>query len=465
MARDRGSVGGVDLEIEFRDGVSLRRQLEDALRVAIRSGRLPPGSVLPPSRDLAEQLRVSRGVVVDSYAQLAIEGYLSARRGSGTRVAATAASGQPPARRQMAAARAYRYELRPGLADYHAFPRAAWKAALVRALRELPDGRLTYGEHRGVPELRNALAGYLARVRGVVVDPDHVVICCAASQAMSVLWHVLRRRGARRVAVEDPGWRWQRYTAEQAGLEAVPVRVDADGMVITELAAADVDAVVMTPAHHYPTGVVMTAERRAALIAWARERGALIIEDDYDVEYRFGRDPMASLQGLAPDLVAFVGTTSKTLAPALRLAWVVPPSHLINDVEDVLLVTGVTPPTFDQVAMASFIEDAALERHLRSMRRRYHAKRDLLVGELGQHLPEVRVSGTEAGLHLLAWLPDGADEHETATRARRSGVGLHELHRHCTAHAPSPPALLLGFALPTESELIAATGLLAKALC
>jgi len=172
--------------------------------------------------------------------------------------------------------------------------------------------------------------------------------------------------------------------------------------------------VVMTPAHHYPTGVVMTAERRAALIAWARERGALIIEDDYDVEYRFGRDPMASLQGLAPDLVAFVGTTSKTLAPALRLAWVVPPSHLIDDVEDVLLVTGVTPPTLDQVAMASFIEEAALERHLRSMRRRYHAKRDLLVGELGKHLPEVRVSGTEAGLHLLAWLPDGG-------RAPRAG--------------------------------------------
>src|SRR6185437_10299504 len=170
----RGSVGDVDLEIEFRDGVSLRRQLEDALRVAIRSGRLPPGSVLPPSRDLADQLSVSRGVVVDSYAQLATEGYLSARRGSGTRVAATAASGRPPAPRQ------YRYELRPGTADFHSFPRAAWKAALVRALRELPDSRLTYADHRGVPELRNALSGYLARVRGVVVDPEHVVVCCAA---------------------------------------------------------------------------------------------------------------------------------------------------------------------------------------------------------------------------------------------------------------------------------------------
>ena len=238
----------MDLEIEFRDGVSLRRQLEDALRVAIRSGRLPPGSALPPSRDLAEQLSVSRGVVVDSYAQLATEGYLSARRGSGTRVAATAASGRPPARRQLPPPQRYRYELRPGTADFHSFPRAAWKAALLRALRELPDGRLTYADHRGVPELRNALAGYLARVRGVVVDPEHVVVCCAASQALTVLWHVLRKRGGRRVAVEDPGWRWQRYTAEAARLEAVPIRVDADGMVVSELAAADVDAVVMTPA-------------------------------------------------------------------------------------------------------------------------------------------------------------------------------------------------------------------------
>ncbi len=455
----------MDLQIDIRAGSSLRRQLEDALRVAIRSGRLAPGSVLPPSRDLAEQLGVSRGVVVDSYAQLATEGYLAARRGSGTRVAALAASGRPPQRRQVTPPQLYRYDLRPGQADYHAFPRAAWKAALLRALREVPDRRLGYASHRGTAELRNAVAGYLARVRGVVVEPEHMVVCCAASQALTVLWDVLRQRGARRVAIEDPGWRWQRFTVEHAGLEAVPVRVDRDGMVITELAAADVDAVVMTPAHHYPTGVVMTAERRGALIAWARERGALIVEDDYDVEYRFGRDPVASLQGLAPDLVAFVGTTSKTLAPALRLAWVVPPSHLIDDVENVLLATGVTPPTIDQVAMAAFIEDAALERHLRSMRRRYRAKRDLLLDELGRHLPKVRLSGTAAGLHVLAWLPDGADEYATAMRARRCDVGVHELHRHCTTLAPSGPALLLGFALPTESDLSAGIRLLATALC
>ena len=454
----------MDLEIDIASGGPLRRQLEDALRVAIRSGRLGPGSALPPSRDLAEQLGVSRGVVVASYAQLATEGYLLARRGSGTRVAELAGAGRPPAPRQVKPPARFRYDLRPGQADFHAFPRARWKAALLRALRDLPDTRLGYANHRGIAELRNAVAGYLARVRGVVVEPEHVVICCAASQALTVLWHALRQQGGRRVAIEDPGWRWQRLTVEQAGLEAVPVRVDADGMVVSELAAAGVDAVVMTPAHHYPTGVVMTAERRGALIAWARERGALIVEDDYDVEYRFGRDPVASLQGLAPDLVAFVGTTSKTLAPALRLAWMVPPSHLIDDVENVLLVTGVTPPTLDQLAMAAFIEDAALERHLRSMRRLYRAKRNVLVQELAKQLPEVRVSGTEAGLHVLAWLPDGSDEHATAMRARQASVGLHELHRHCTAHAPSGPALLLGFALPSQSDLIAATRLLAEAI-
>jgi GntR family transcriptional regulator/MocR family aminotransferase len=454
----------VDLEMEFRPGVPLRRQLEGALRVAIRSGRLAPGSVLPPSRDLADEIGVSRGVVVDSYAQLTTEGYLTAKRGSGTHVALLPASGTPPAPRQVSPPEHFRYDLRPGQADFHAFPRARWKAALVRALRELPDRRLGYANHRGVAELRNAVAGYLARVRGVVVEPEHVVVCCAASQALTVLWQALRKQGGRRVAIEDPGWRWQRYTVEHAGLEAVPVRVDADGLVVSELAAANVDAVVVTPAHQYPTGVVMTAERRSALITWARERRALIVEDDYDVEYRFGREPVASLQGLAPDLVAFVGTTSKTLAPALRLAWVVPPSHLIDDVENVLLVTGVTPPTLDQMAMASFIEDAALERHLRSMRGRYRAKRDVLIDALGTHLPDVRIGGAAAGLHLLAWLPDGTDEHATALRARRSGVGVHELHRHCTTHASSSPALILGFALPSQSELRAATRLLAGAM-
>jgi GntR family transcriptional regulator/MocR family aminotransferase len=454
----------MDLDVVFQTGVPLRRQLEDSLRVAIRSGRLGPGSLLPPSRDLAQQLGVSRGVVVGSYAQLAAEGYLAAQRGSGTRVARLPETGSPLPRIPRPAAQRFRYDLRPGQADFHAFPRARWKAALLRALRDLPDSRLSYAGHRGIPELRAAVAGYLARMRGVVVEPDQVVVCCAASQALTVIWDVLRRRGVRRVAIEDPGWRWQRYTAEHAGLEAIPVRVDADGLVVSELAAARVDAVVITPAHQYPTGVVMTAERRSALLAWAHERQALIIEDDYDVEYRFGREPVASLQGLAPDRVVFVGTTSKTLAPALRLAWMVPPTGLLDEAEQVLLVTGVTPPTLDQLALATFIGDAGLERHLRSMRRRYRVKREILVDALATYLPEARIGGTAAGLHLLAQLPDGADERAVALRAREAGVGLHELHRHRTARAPFPPALLLGFALPGEADLPAAVQLLARAV-
>jgi GntR family transcriptional regulator/MocR family aminotransferase len=350
------------------------------------------------------------------------------------------------------------------LADFHAFPRARWQAAHLRALRQLPDGRLSYANHRGIAELRNAVAEHLARMRGVVVEPERVVICCGVSHGLSILWRALRARGARRVAIEDPGWRWQGYTVEHGGLEAVPIRVDADGLVVTELERAGVDAVVLTPAHQYPTGVVMTAERRSALIAWARQHQALIVEDDYDVEYRFDRSPVASLQGLAPESVAFLGTTSKTLAPALRVAWMVLPQHLLDDVEHELRVTGVTPPTLDQIALASFIADAGLERHLRRMRRHYHAKRDHLIEQLRMRIPEGLARGAEAGLHVLFELPAGADEHETATRARRAGVGLHELHRHCTVHAPAPPALLLGYALPTESEIEEGIRLLGRAV-
>jgi len=454
----------VNLDLEFRRGVPYRRQLEHALRLAIRSGRLQPDTQLPPSRVLAEQLGISRGVVVDSYAQLIAEGYLWARQGSGTRVARLPERSAQPERPQLKPPSRFRYDLRPGLVDLHAFPRNRWQAALLRAIRELPDRRLTYGAHCGAAELRNALADHLARQRGVVADPDQIVVCCAASHALSVLWWALRARGARRVAIEDPSWRWQRLTAEHAGLEVVPVRVDREGLVVSELAAADVDAVVTTPAHQYPTGVILSAERRRALVAWARERDALIVEDDYDVEYRFDRDPVSALQGLAPDHVAFVGTVSKTLAPALRLGWIVPPPWLFDDVEQQLLVTGVTPPTLEQVALASFIADAGLERHLRRMRTRYAAKRAVLLETLERKLPDAEISGIAAGLHVLVWLPPGVDEQRAAARARGTGVGVHELHRHCTTVAARPAAFVVGFALPRESELRKGAHLLADAV-
>jgi GntR family transcriptional regulator / MocR family aminotransferase len=458
----------MDIQVEFAPGVPLRRQLECQLRDAIRSGRLGAGSALPPSRVLAEQLGVSRGVVVDCYSQLTVEGYLAARTGSGTRVAYAPVPSQPAASAQsraaVGAAKRVRYELRPGQADFHAFPRRRWQAALTRALRELPDRRLAYADPRGIQELRHAIAEYLRRARAVVTDEDQVIIFCGLSHGLSALWQVLRGQGARRVAVEDPGWRWQTRTVEHAGLEPVPVRVDAEGVVVSELAHTQVDAVVLTPAHHYPTGVVLSPERRTELIEWARRRGTLIVEDDYDAEYRFDRKPVAALQGLAPDVVAFAATTSKTLAPALRIGWMVLPARLVEPVTNEQVITAAQPSIIDQAAFAAFVADASLDRHLRQMRRRYRAKRDVLLAELEERLPEARVSGAAGGLHLLAALPEGADENATAEAARRDGVALHELHRHCTVHARAPAALLLGYAFPTVAEIRAGVRLIAQAV-
>jgi GntR family transcriptional regulator/MocR family aminotransferase len=461
-----GNVGLMDLQVEFAPGVPLRRQLERQLRDAIRSGRLGAGSVLPPSRVLAEELGVSRGVVVDCYSQLTTEGYLMARTGSGTRVAYAPVPPREsaPERPAAGAATKIRFDLRPGQADFHAFPRRQWQAAMIRTLRELADRRLTYAEPSGIPELRHTIAEYLRRARAVVADSDDVVVFCGLSHGLTALWHALREHGARRVAIEDPGWRWQTRTVEHAGLEAVPVRVDDDGLVVSELAGARVDAVVLTPAHQYPTGVVLAPERRTELIEWARRHNALIVEDDYDAEYRYDRKPVAALQGLAPDVVVFASTTSKTLAPALRIGWMVLPSRLVGSVTNVQTVTAAQPSVIDQAAFATFIADASLDRHLRLMRRRYRAKRDLLLDVLEKQLPDVRVSGAAGGLHLLATLPDGADEAATAEAVRRRGVALHELHRHCTVHASAPAGLLLGYALPTASELQGGVKLIAQEL-
>ena len=454
----------MDLQIDLVSGSPLRHQLEEALRDAIRSGRLAPGSLLPPSRVLAHELGVSRGVVVDSYSQLVAEGYLAAKRGSGTRVATLPA---PWGRPGVAAPRhhtPFRYDLRPGQADFHAFPRRRWQAAVSRALRELPDTRLTYAPHRGAPELRTALAAYLRRARAVAADADRLVISCGVSHGLLAVLAALRRRGARRIAIEDPGWRWQQRTVVRVGLEPVPVRVDQDGMIVSDLRSVDVDAVIVTAAHQYPTGVVLSAARRHALIAWARERNAFILEDDYDAEYRYDRDPMAALQGLAPERVAYVGTVSKTLAPALRIGWIVTPARLLGDVEQEFRVSAAQPPTIDQVALATLVEDGGLDRHLRAMRHRYRAKRELLIGTLAEHVPELRVSGAAAGLHVMAWLPSGCDEHGVALRAAELSVGVHELHRNCMTESEWPPALLLGYALPTEAEIAAGARLLAQTI-
>jgi GntR family transcriptional regulator / MocR family aminotransferase len=453
----------MEIHLVLDRAAPLRAQLERELRQAIRSGRLRAGTKLPPSRLLADELCVSRGVVVEAYSQLVAEGYLIARPGDGTRIADGLAH-QPPAPRAAATAvRRIRYDLRSGIPDLSFFPRREWQSATATALRELPDVAFTYGSRRGLRQLRIALSDYLGRVRAVVPDPDRVFITAGAAHGMEVLWRALRQLGARRVAVEDPAWRAIPGTVEQAGLEPVPIAVDDDGMDVAALDSARVDAVVLSPAHQYPTGTVLAAARRTQLIAWARRHGTLIVEDDYDAEYRYDREPIASLQGLAPDCVAYVGTASKTLAPGVRLGWVMVPSHLVGELAAQHAVARAMPSVLTQAAYATLLEAGVIDRHLRRTRRHYHARRNVLVDALAAELPDARVGGASAGLHVIAWLPDGTDELAITDKAAQRGVAIHGLHRDCAVSAPASPALLLGYGLVSEPAIPRAVGELARA--
>jgi len=439
--------------------VTTRARIEHDLRTSIRAGALAPGTPLPSTRALAADLGVSRGVVVEAYAQLAAEGWLVTRRGAPTRVGSDLSFAHPTTGRTDARSRpprTVRYDLRTGRPDLAAFPRAAWARAVAAVVRAAPDAALDYGDPRGAPALREALVAHLGRVRGAVATPQRVVVCAGTAAGLPLVLRALRARGARRVGVEDPGWREQARAVRLAGLEPVPVRVDARGLVVDRLEERALDAVMVTPAHQFPTGVVLAPERRAALVAWARAApGRLVVEDDYDAEYRYDREPIGALQGLAPDVVAYAGSASKTLAPALRLGWLVLPPDLAAAVaED--NARGV--PALDQLALAALVERGELTRHLRRTRRTYRARRDALVAALAAHLPAAEVTGVAAGLHVVARVPDA---HALADAARSHGVAVQTLHRHCTASPQHPPALLLGYGALPEPALERAVALLA----
>jgi GntR family transcriptional regulator / MocR family aminotransferase len=430
LALDRGATG------------PLRLQLEEQLRAAIRDGLLAAGATLPSTRALARELGVSRGVVVEAYDQLAAEGYLAARQGAPTRVAETA-FGAAAAAPAAAAERPARYDFRPGAPDVALFPRARWMASLRRALRDAPDARFDYGDARGTPELRAALTAYLGRVRGVACDPGRIVVTSGMAQGMALFGRTLLARGARRIGVEDPSSTPGRTQLEGTGLEPVPVDVDARGLRVDRLAAAAPDAVVVTPAHQFPTGVVLAPERRAALADWALGSGAFVLEDDYDAEYRYDRAPVGALQGLAPDRVVYAGSVSKTLAPALRLGWLVAPERLAEAIAAAKAADDLGTPVVEQLALADFLERGELDRHLRRTRAIYRARRDALVAALARHLPECAPTGVAAGLHLTARLPAATDERAALAAARARGVALFGLSEHSVR--PHGPALLLGY--------------------
>jgi len=436
-----------ELLVTLRGGEGpLHVQLESQLRAAVRSGRLAAGERLPSSRALAAELGVSRGVVVESYGQLAAEGYLAVRPGTAPRVAAGAVAdtGPEPAPVEPPP----RWDLRPGTSDLALFPRAEWAAAQRRALRDAPDADLGYPDPSGHPRLRAVLAAYLGRVRGVQVVPDRIVVCGGVAEALALVGRVIRRAGARRLGVEDPSHHETHRQIAHAGLDVVPIPVDAGGIDVAALEAAAPDAVLVTPAHQFPTGVVLEPPRRAALADWARRTGALVVEDDYDAEYRYDRHPVGAVQGLAPDHVVHVHSVSKTLAPALRLGWAVLPGRLAPLVAEEKRMSDLGAPVLEQLALAAFVERGELDRHLRRTRPAYQGRRDALIAALDA----LEIEGVAAGLHLLAWLPEGTREADVVAAAAERGVAVTALglHTHVVAR---PPALLLGYARLGESGL------------
>ena len=448
----------MDLHLEISEiaGGSLRGRVERALRDAVRSGRLAPGSRLPSTRALCAQLGVSRGVVVDAYAQLAAEGYLQTRRGGGTSVAEIAVSAGPSSAR-VTPAGLVRHDLNPYRPALDGFPRAVWLSALTRVLRAVPDERLAYPDPAGTPELRASLAAYLGRVRGVRATPEQIVITGGTRQGVELLWIVLLADGAHRVAVEQPGWRGMSETAADVGLLPIPLPVDEHGLVVERLWNEQVDAVALAPAHQFPTGAVLSAARRLELVEWVRKHDALIVEDDYDAEYRYDRQPIGSLQGLAPEHVAYAGSTSKTLAPAIRLGWLVLAPGLAERIATRQRRRGSMPSPLDQLALSDLIERGELDRHLRRQRRRYSRRREVLLEALAAKLPEARVSGAAAGLYVVVDLPDGLSEQATLDAARARGIGIEGVG------GPSP-ALVVGYANLADAAAVPAVEALAASV-
>jgi GntR family transcriptional regulator / MocR family aminotransferase len=448
--------------IRHDERVPLHRQIEASIRDAIRAGRLPRGSAMPPTRVLAADLGVSRGVVVEAYQQLTAEGYLASQAGGYTRVAA----GPPPA---AAAPRGPRepgpdIDLSYGRADVSSFPRAAWLRSIRTALSDAPNEVFGYLTGRGVPQLRGAMAEYLNRVRGTVADPEQMVICTGYAQGMSLLMGVLAAAGTRRIALEDPSSMDDALPAARAaGIDVAGIPVDDEGIRVDLLRESDADAVIVTPAHQWPTGSVLSARNRAALIGWATERAAVIIEDDYDAEYRYDRTPVGALQGLAPDHVVYAGSASKTLAPGLRLGWLVLPGRLTEPVAAAKIAADRGSPALEQMALADFVARGELDRHLRRMRPVYRRRRDALLEALARQLPWAEPAGVSAGLHLVAWLPPDLDEAAVADAALRAGVAVDTVGPYRISN-PGRGGLIFGYATVSERAIAEGVARLARAI-
>ena len=467
-----GVVPELALAVDRSADVPLGQQVQEALRSAIRAGRLRSGERLPSTRQLADQLGVSRGLVVSAYEQLLAEGYVVSAVGSGTRVAdglsgaadpvASAAAEEPPADPVP------RIDFGYGVPDLRAFPARDWLWALGDAMNALPTADLGDGTAEGDDHLRAVLAGYHRRVRAGCSDAADTIVVGGFRQGLTFVLGALAAHGIERIGLEDPGPRDHDHIARRAGLRVSAVRVDAEGVLVDDLRASGARAVLLTPAHQCPTGAVLSPTRRHELVAWAHDVDGVILEDDYDAEFRYDRQPVGSLQGLAPDRVVALGSVSKTLAPALRIGWVFTPPRFRDAIltEKSLSCRGV--PQLDQVALARLIESGRFDRHLRRVRDSYRQRRDALVAAVDEHVGGASITGLDAGHHALLQLPAGVDEGRIVAQARAEGVavrGLSDYRVTADDEAPGvtwPPALVIGFGNVTTRQIREGIGVLGE---
>ncbi|MFF1476599.1 PLP-dependent aminotransferase family protein [Streptomyces sp. NPDC058301] len=506
---------GADLHVELAGSGSRRAALIRALRAAVQDGRLAPGTRLPPYRSLAADLGLARNTVADAYAELVAEGWLTARQGSGTRVAPRAEPPRPARAPKKVPRRAAApaHNLMQGQPDAGSFPRGAWLSAARRALNTAPNEAFGPGDPQGRIELRRALAGYLARVRGVRTTPDRIVICSGFGHALRLLFGGQVLHGP--LAVESYGLPFHRSLLAEAGVRTVPIGLDEQGARVAELtegrerrersdrsdrsdrsegsggleglegsegsegsdgcerevrgaaraALKGVRAVLLTPAHQFPTGGPLHPERRAAVVDWARARGRVILEDDYDGEFRYDREPVGAVQGLDPERVVYLGSVSKSLSPAVRLGWMVLPEQLVDPVLAAKGQREAWASVLDQLTLADLIESGGYDRHVRRMRQRYRARRDQLLAALDEHAPHITAAGIAAGLHAVLRLPPGTERAVLKATAWQ-GIALDGLaaYRHPDATMPGQDGLVVGYATPPDHAYQAALEALCRAL-
>ncbi|WP_214415709.1 MocR-like pyridoxine biosynthesis transcription factor PdxR [Sphaerisporangium fuscum] len=486
-SQDEESVtsGSDFLQLDVRDAPPGGRAgwLAARLRLAMADGRLPVGSRLPATRVLAAELRVSRGVVTEAYQRLAEEGHLAGRGRAGTvvvsvPVAVTAAPASAPSADRppggevfavqpgpevfeaMRAATA-RVDLSPGRPDLAAFPRTAWLRAERSVLGELSAADLGYGDPGGAEPLRLAVAAWLARYRGIRVDPGEVLVVAGVSQALALVAQVLAAEGIGEVAVEDPGSLGVRQHLNRWGMATPPIPVDAEGVRVEELRASGAPAVLLTPAHQFPTGVVLGGRRRREVLRWAGE-GGLVLEDDYDAEHRYDRPPVPALRATLAEGVFYAGSVSKLLAPALRVGWLLPPPGYRDALVAAKRYADLGNAVLPQLVLARLMESGDMERHLRVLRRRHQRRRDAMIAAIRAHLPGAVVHGAAAGLHLMVTFPDAVADTELAEASFARGVKVHPLSWHSSRG--DRQGLVLGYAAVAPGVIAEGIALVGRAL-